>query len=862
MKHRPYVMLCLSIPAAGTASPHFETFANGLRVVVASDHSAPVAAVYFFVGVGSSFEDNYLGTGISHYVEHTVSEGTKTRTYEEITRTRADLGNNSNAYTTRYNTAYFVITSGSQVIEAVDHIADYVFHPTFPQEGVDKHRGIIHREIARGEDDPRRQLHHLFARTAFLSSPERYPIIGFREQFDTLTRDDLVAFHTRHYVPGNVVVAVVGDFSAEEVADHLRETLGSLPRAAYHRPIIAQEAHQVTAREAFRKVPGLGRTYVMFGYPTVNLFNSDMYPLDVAAYILGNGASSRLVSSLRDDLGLVDSIGVYSHTPHYDAGTFNIMAITDEERLPAVRAAVAEEIARLHKEPVSEAELARARRQKEADLVFARQTFEDRAAMYGLDVLLTGDPTFSDQYVEHIRNVTAEQVMRVVQTYLQPSGLTVAVLHPESADKPAPVTTAAPTAAPGGISTRSLDNGLRLVVQESRSVPVVTVFAACLGGLRYETEQTAGITSLTANMLTRGTKSRSRTDIAALLEDVGGTIAPFSGRNTYGLSLQVRAEDLPLAIELAADVLRNPIFPAEELEREKQLALAALRAREENVDAVAADLLQATLYTAHPYRFPTVGTAESLAAITREDVAAFHERYCRPNGLVLSVIGDTSVEETLALVERHFGNFAAGDITPPEIAAEPPLTEQRLREMSRDQQQAVVMYGFLGPRIDDEDRYVLDMLNAVFSGIGYPGGRLHKALRGAQLVYATWAYAVPGLDTGYFAVYAGTHPDQVPVVQEEIERIINDLRTAPPSEEEMATARKVAIAAHDIALQSTGDRAQKVTLDELYGLGADRLFHYAENINAVTAQQVYEKARQLLDLEQSAVIITRPAATQ
>ncbi len=850
------VMVLAAMPFAALAAPQCVTLDNGLRLVVEEDHSAPVAAVYFYVGTGSNYEDRWLGAGLSHLLEHCLSEGTTTRTREQIEADEARLGNNSNAWTSSDLCSYFIVTSGEQVLEAIDHVGDYVFHATFPEEQVKIQQGVIQREMARGEDDPGRALYNAFVATVFREAPDRHRVIGYEAQFSRLTREDLVAYYERAYVPENIVVAVVGDFSAEKVIAHARQFLGREPARAYRRPTLPVEPPQVSPRRTVKEDPSLNRAYLMLGYPSVSLFSPDMYPLDVAAYVLGNGAASRLVSRLRDEKGLVDSISAFSHTPAREGGIFGVSAVTDPSKLAAAEREIIGELKRLQNEPVSATELERAKRQKEADLVFSRTTAEGRATTYATDLLLTGDVAFSERYVAGIKRVSAADVQRVARQYFVDHRLNVAILRPPA--KATEGTVAAAPARSATIDRATLANGLRLLVQENHSVPVVNVFLAAPGGLRYETENNAGITALMAHMLVRGTKTRTRLQIAQALEDVGGSLSPFSGRNSFGLSLQVLRQHLPLALEVAADVLRNPVFPAAELEQQKRQTLAALAARSDDVDTYAGDLLLSHLFAKHPYRFPVAGTPASVSSLGKQDLFAFHKRVCQPNAMVMAVFGDTTLEETRRLAEEAFGDWPAGALVPASPPAEPAPAQTRVIEERRDQQQAIINYGFRGPQVTDPDRYQRDVMTAVFAGMGYPGGRLHKALRDAQLVYATWAYAVPGPETGFFVVYAGTAPDRVAAAREKIESIVRDLQTAPPTADELALAKSVALAYHAVELQSSGARAQAAGLDELLGLGAEEMFRYAEGVQQVTPEQVQEQARKWLDLDHCVIVVTTP----
>ncbi len=771
------------------------------------------------------------------------------------------------------------MTTGQETIAALDHLADYVFHPTFPAEAVATQKGIIAREMARGEDDPGRALYYLFSGLMHRVSPAGVPVIGFADQFQHLTREDLVKLHERFYVPSNMVLVAVGDFDAKAVLAHVREQLGPLPERAVARPALPAEPPQVAPRRLERRRADLSRAYFMLGYPTVSLFSPDMYPLDVAAYVLANGDASRLVARLRDEEGLVDSVSCGSATPAFGPGAFIVSAIADPAKVPAAEAATGAELGRLQRELVSAAELRRAQRQKEADLLFGQVTTQGRAAMYGNDLLTTGDLHFSERYVEGIRGVTARDIQRVARQYFLPTRYNFALLAPGGAGFPGgpepvegrPAGTATTNGsrqdagAPRNGTTRvqihemTLANGVRLLVQENHAVPVVNLFITAPGGLRYEQESNVGITSLMSAMLVRGTKTRTRLQIARALEDVGGVLSPYSGRNSFGLSAQVRSQDLPLALGVAADVLVNPTFPQAELQQQKQLQLAAIAMRTDDVDSYANDLMAQTLFTKYPYRFPTAGLRESVERLTREDLVAFHAALTRPESLVLAVFGDTTLAAAQAQAERAFGRLSGGAVTLQPAPVEPAPTAPRLKTITRpDQQQAIIVYGFRGGTVAAPDRHARDVMSAVFAGIGYPGGRLHEALRGAQLVYATFAYGVPGPDAGMYTIYAGTAPDKVDVVKQKIEQLVRDLQARPPTPEELALGKTVAIASQAVGLESSGARAQAVALDVLYGLGAGETFRYAEEINKVTAEQVQEQARKILDWPNRVEVITTP----
>ena len=851
-------VLCIVLPTVAAQAAVVETLPNGMTIAVEENHSAPLVSVRFYVRVGSAYEGSYLGAGSSHFVEHCVSEGTPTRSKQDIETLQESLGNSTNAYTSTDHTCYYITAPVARAHEAIELVADYVLQPSFPVDAVKTQRGIIEREITMGEDAPARRLWHLFSGTVYRTHPARYPTIGYREQFDLLQRSDLVSFHADHYVPENMVAVVVGDVDSAETLVYLRELLGRYPGGATRRPTLPAEPPQISARRQVEADAALNRAYLFIGWPTVDLYSPDLYALDVADFVLGYGPSSPLVTTLRDELGLVDDIGSFSHTPSYGTGVFAIRATLAPENLPAAEAAIIEQVRRLADEQVASEQLQKAITQKSAEIIYAQETIQGRAEILGQDLISTGDPDFSATYIRGIRQVTAADIRRVAAEYLRPETLNTAVLGPPEVAQAQQGTTAVTGSDSDRILSRRLDNGMLVLVQEAHHSPMVSMLAGFKAGVRYESEQTNGLSNFTAAMLVRGTHDHSYQQIAETTDGLAARLYPFSGRNTLGLQAQCTSDSFPQMLEVFADCLIHPTFPEDQLELQRQLILADISQREDNVNAVGMDLLAAELYRNHPYRLPQLGTAESVAALTREQLVEFHSRYLRPNGMVLSVIGDVSAEEAIGLVEERFADFSIGEIAPPAVSPEPEPTEDHLRRVARNQQQAIVLYGFPGPTIASPDRYTLDVLSAVLAGAPMPGGRLHEALRGAELVYATWAYPMAGIETGHYLIYAATAPERIAQTQEAIERVIGELASQAVADDELERGRSMAIAAKQLGIQAGLSRAQSMVLDELYGLGFDNYRHYADNITKVTAEQVQQLAAELLNFRCATIVITEP----
>jgi len=840
------------------AEPVVRTLDNGITLIVDEMHSAPVAAVRFYVRAGSIYEEEFTGAGITHYLEHLIGKGSLSRTAQQIDQLQEEMGNQTNAYTTSDHTCYHMQSAARYVGDMIDLIGDYVFNPLLDQSDIDKQRQIILREMAMGDDDPGRGIYQLLMQTMFRIHPARYRVIGYPDRFRQVTREDLLTYQTRMYTTDNVTVVVVGDFEAASVLGQLEKSLGSLPRRGVDFPPLVHEPTQTSARRVVEVDPSLARAYLAIGYHTIDLFHPDLYALDVLDYILGNGASSRLVDSVRERQGLVDGIGCYSATPSYGAGRFVVTAACDPDKLTQAQGAILAEIARLKNQPVTKSELDKAKKQKEAELVYARGSVESWASTLGGDYLATGDVQFSKHYVQGIRTVTAADIQQVAGRYLNESNMTVAIrrARPDAEQQ----------VVGGGQATRPvthkkvLPNGITLLVQQEHSAPMVSVQASFAGGLRYETRQTSGMGRVLAAMLKRGTTTRNRMQIATSLENVGAQMSAMSGRNSFNVSGTALAGDLVLLMELMADCIRRPAFDTEELSRVKELSLAAIKAQKDDVDQVATRLMLQELFASHPYGLDPGGTDKSVTAIDVESLRRHHGRICRASQMVLAVYGDVEQQQAEQLVTRLFGDWQSGEPQSVRLDVQPaPQGEQRVQR-TRAQQQGIIYFGFPGPTVRSEDRYALDVLDAAFSGVDYPGGRLHRRLRGEGLVYATHMVPVAGLDPGFVMIYAGTEPDKLQRVEEVVKQLVTDVQDKPFSDDEFNRAKKMCISAHEVRMGSVGDRILQETLDELYGLGYEESRRYAQRIESVTVEQVQEAARKYMKLDACVIAVTRPQA--
>ncbi len=832
---------------------------NGLTLLLKENHVKPVVTIRIFVQAGSMLEDELLGSGVSHLLEHLVHGGTTTtRAEEESTRLLDSIGSQSNASTWTDWTQYYIDTASSYFDQALELLADWMQNCAFTDKEFARELKVVQQEMRDGLKDPHRVFYQLSMNNLFKTHLSHLPIIGYLDIFQQLTKEQVVAYYRRMYSPGNMVLVAVGDFDSKEVLAKIEKAFANFKRRPILLQDIPQELPQLSPRTALKQFP-VALTYLRLDYHTVPLSHPDLYPLDVLSYILSNGNASRLVRIIRDEKQVVHSVHTASVTPHYGGGYFMIYAIVSPNKEAEAQAAILQELARAKEELVGDEELERAKRQKISDYYFDQQTVEQQAMQLVFDYLSTHDPNFSRHYVKNIQEVTAADIQRVAREYFQDEQLCLTVMKPVGADKE--LTTAPEAGRRTEVQKFVLDNGLKLLVKRNPHVPVVFVGAYFLAGVRVEDDSNSGIGNLMATLLLRGTKTRSAVEIASAFEERGGNIDAGGGNNTFYVTASVLKPDLPMALEVLSDVIQHPTFTPKELENYRRLILAAIQRQRENPIGEAQLLFHKEMFHKSPYRLSRLGEAESISRFQRADLQAFHTRYARSNNVVLAVFGDVEVDRTRALVEKYFGDLKAGNPSFPEVQTDPSPTEDRRVTRTTDKQGSVIYLGYPGMTFANvSDRYPMMVLDAIISGLHLPGGWLHEELRGKGLVYVVHAFNYLGLSPGYFGIYASCAPDVVPEVLEIIEKNVAKMKAGDILEEELKEAKAICITSEELAKQSNAEQAIDATLSELYGAGYDFPEKHLKLIEQVTREEVERVANKYLT--HYLCLITKPEATE
>ncbi|WP_165067150.1 M16 family metallopeptidase [Paludisphaera rhizosphaerae] len=857
------------------SQPVFErVLGNGLKVLVLPRKGVRIVVCDLFYPVGS-FDEPPGKTGIAHFLEHMLFKGTDRFPKGSIDQLAFVAGGQANADTGEDRTHYWFSLPADQWELALEIEADRMTSACFDPREVEAERQVIGEERARDVESALARLDQQHQALSYLRHPYRNPVLGWPHDLASITAADLEAFYRRHYRPDGAVLVFAGDIDPDRVLARVEERLGGTASSRI-RPIrpIDDEPPQAGRRSFVLAEPdALPRA--ILGWHSVASQHSDAPALEVLADVLSAGRRSRLWRTLVEDHRLAGWVEALQ-APGRRGGQFLVQLEAADDRIDPteVEAAVFQIIADLTAHGPTDEEMRRVRNRFEAGWRWDQEDLLALASGVG-EAALWGD--WRDWQAEHAAAlaVDAQAVRRVAAKYLVESNLTSGWLL-RSDDAPAftgrsgsvrksrgvspapapPPSFAADLHAPA-VAVRpklvdyhprrfTLANGLRVIHERRPGVGVAAVDFYVEGG--WVREAAPGVAALTSRMMEEGSEGRSAQEIAAAIEDVGGSLELSSAWS----ALRTRSEDLALGLEVLADVARRPAFPEQALDWTRQRLIGELKADLEDPAFRADQEFRRLVYGDHPLGRDYRGGVRDLRRLTRDDVVAHHRRHFSPENACLVVVGEFDPTRLRRLVEAHFGGWKSFGEALPEWPELPAIGRPRSRRIDYPGEQVHIVLGHRGITRHDPDFDPLLILDHILgSGPGF-SDRLGRIVRDEMgLVYSIGGGATDSADVlpGLFRIYAGTMPDEADRVVAAVAEQVRAVHVGDFSDEEVARVQRYLGGAALFELQTVEQRAERLVDLERLGLPLDEPRTWPARVAAVTPEQVRDAARRRLHPE-------------
>jgi zinc protease len=867
--------------------------ANGMKVFTSRDTSTPNVSVQVWYGVGSK-DDPQGRSGFAHLFEHLMFKATRNMPNETIDRLTEDVGGFNNASTWDDFTNYYEVVPANHLERLIWAEADRLKSLVIDEAVFASERDVVKEELRqRVLADPYGRFFALsIPQQSFAVHPYQRPGIGSIEELDAATVDDVRAFHRTYYRPDNAALIVVGNFDQAKLDAMIDKYFGPLARPGGAIP-------KVTAVEPVRTGPKTVNTYgpnvplpaLAITWLAPAAADADAPALAVLDAILTAGKSSRLYDSLVYDQKIAQS--VFSSAPNNaQPGLFYVGAIMAGGKTVAQgEAALRTQVARVRDGLVTPAELAEAKAGLLADAVRRREEIDGRGFAIGYALQTEGDAAAANTSLAKLQSVTAADIQRVARKYLADDRRTVINYLPEK-DRPAgekdatppipkvasvkydgPITTLAPEAErekPPAVAApvaavmptpaeKTLANGLRVIVAKSSELPLITSTLTVKGGASSDPAGLAGTSSLTSELLTEGTATRTATQVARETEALGANLAAGSGWEAASLTLSVTANNAAPAMAIMADVAQNPAFKAEELDRVRAETLDGLSVAFQRPGSLASFATSPVLYASSAYGHVAGGTPGSLPKITRNDLAKTHAAYWRPDNAVLVVTGNLSPEAGFALAEKAFGGWKKPATPPPAAPAAPTGYQPRnvVIDLPGTGQAAVVLAKPAITRADPS--YYQGVVANTVLGVGF-SSRLNQEIRIKRgLSYGAGSSLTPQGQFGGFSARVQTkNPSAGEVIgltRAELSRLANE----PASVGELAARKSVLVGGFGRDLGTSEGLAGILGNLAVYGVPLTEIQTYAAKVEAVTPEQVQAFAKAKLDPSQMSVIVAGDA---
>jgi zinc protease len=876
------------------------TLANGLRVYAIRDTKTANVSVQVWYDVGSK-DDPKGKSGFAHMFEHLMFKATRNLKSENFDRLTEDVGGYNNASTNDDYTNYYEVVPANHLerllFAEADRMASLVVEPvSYASE-----RDVVKEELRlRTLATPYGKLYSIYyPEISYKFHPYARPGIGSLENLEAATIDDVRAFHATYYRPDNAVLVVAGNFDPAELDAWIDKYFAGIKKPDRPIPRVTVTEPERTKAESYVVYePNTPLPAVLISYPVPSDNDADIPALTLLDAILSRGDSSRLYQDLVYRDQLAQSANTFLDSKQ-GTGSFVVTAtMADGKDVAEGEKALRAQIARVRDVPVTAAELTRAKNQLITATIQSRETADGKASTIARSVIIDGDPAAADKQLAAIARVTPADILRVARKYLTDNrSASIRYMPAEMAPKDGPkgdlikvadTVTVADLKNPGNVAiitpasdadrvavpdpakpvvaalpapvTMKLTNGMTLIVVEKHDLPLLTVQMIAAGGGGADPKGRAGLNSLTADLMVKGTKTRSATQIANEVEKLGGSISSGAGWDASAVTLEVKSDQIVPAMAVLADVVRNPVFTGEEIERARAQTIDGVQVQLKNPGRLAGLVATKVVLGDSPYGHSLAGTPVSLKAITRADVTGAYGATWQPGSATLIMVGDITPAAAKALAEKNFGTWKAAPSSSKKAPlSAPAATTPRIIVVDMPNAgQAGVVVARPGIARSDPDFYAASVANATL-GVGF-SSRLNQEIRIKRgLAYGAGSGLAARRGPGYVSANTQTKNPSAPEVVGLIIDTMKGMGAAPVPAGELASRKAVLIGDFGRDTETTGGIAGILGDYVVEEIPLSELKAFTPKIDGIDAAAVQRAAQRLLDPTGASIIVVGDA---
>lgn len=861
---------------------------NGIEYLIQKNAFTDIVCVQCWVKVGS-INENKNQRGMSHLIEHMLFKGTKKRKVGEIAKIIEHCGGDINAYTSFDKTVYHLSINPEYVETAIDILADAIFYSTFDTNELNKEKEVICEEIRKYRDDPYSMITEKTFSYAFCGTEAARPIIGYEKDIKKFSKTEILKFYNMWYRPDNISVVVLGNIDIEQTEILINKYFGKISKPKFNKNILTQKLIQ-------RQFPKGITTHVIKGdfkksklqisFKAPHFENLEAIALDLAMFSFGGAQSSRLVRNIQDSLQLVSEIDASLYAPKFGGITIIHSTPLEDKILQTIEAIASEIINFKYYNPLTLQELQTAKQNYKSSYFFQKEQITKQASKLGFSLQTIYKYVYEEISMLALNKLQLSTIHNIIQKWLDENNVIIIALVPKnykitskylkmaylkSIQKTKNKVLSQKTKQQHNIiitkSTLTDNNtnepqiikikdGITAVYKPNINSEVFCLVAVSEGGLRSENKEIAGINHAVSLMLGKGTISKTYTQLLDIIEGSGASIEGFSGKDSLGLKLECLKEQIDVFIPLFFECLKTPHFYDDPWNAIHKDILETIRSQEDLPAKIGFRKFGELLFNTHPYSLPIYGLKDSVIKFNTQNILDYFNQYKNKGPWVLGCVGPKENQKIIELIKKCCENWN-------------PLNQKRTfnntilynnsikkEHIFKDREQTHIVLGNIGLNWFSPQRYATDILINILDG---QGGRLFINLRDKKsLAYTVTAFCTYAYNNGALGAYIACAPNKV---EESINTLINEFKNLylhPPKDKEIERAKNYIIGTHNLSFQTSESQAMSMALMELYGIGYRDFMEYAQKIKNVSNSEIYEQAKNLLNLDNIVIITVGP----
>ena len=838
---------------------------NGLTLIVHEDRKAPIVAVNVWYHVGSKNEKPGR-TGFAHLFEHLMFNGSENFNDDYFKALDQVGATDYNGTTNEDRTNYFENAPSNALDILLWLESDRMGHfaGAISQERLDEQRGVVQNEKRQGENQPYGMASELIVKSTYPANhPYSWSVIGSMDDLNAASLDDVKDWFKTYYGAANAVIVVAGDVKSDDVHKMTQKYFGDIPSGppiSKHETWIAKRTG--TQRQIMQDRVPQARIYKVWNVPPFKSEEADL--LDLFASLLTSGKNSRLYNRLVYKEQIATSVSAFLDAREIGSQFQIIATARPGEDLAKLERILDEELTKLIKEGPTAEELDRVKVGSLSSFIRGAERiggFGGKSDILAMNMVYADDPEYYKVSVNRVREATPEKVRKAAEAWLT-DGVYNLEVHPfpeystaksEVDRSTLPALGEVPDTKFPELQRAQLKNGLKIVLAERHSIPVVTFNLVLDAGYAADSFGIPGTSKLAMNMLDEGTRTLSALEISDKLQLLGANLGSGSDLDTSTVFLSALKANLEDSLELYADVILNPSFPQEELDRLKKSQIDAIQREKVQPVSMALRVLPQLLYgEGHAYSTPLTGsgTEESTRKISKEDIKKYYDTWFKADNATMIVVGDTTMEEVKPKLEKLFGDWKGGKVPKKNIAKVEQESKNVIYLLDRPGSiQSIIFAANLTVPRNNPDEFAIQSLNNVLGG--QFTSRLNMNLREDK----HWSYGARTLVYsgrgqraffGYAPVQSDKTKESMAEFASELGAIVKD---NPVTAEELAKTKKQQVLEMAGNWETMGAVSGSIAEIVTFGLPEDYYETYTEKVKALELADLKAATEKVIHLD-------------